>query len=91
MCLSRLLQNSICGVTFEHTQVEGSCKTSDTSYYPADATRTRDAATREGLVKEPYTCERLNSAPGGYQLLTSAVKALEFNFTDPQVYIKIFS
>ena len=82
--LSRLLKESICGVSFEHTQVEGSCKTSDSSYYPADATR-REGATREGLVKEPYTCERLNSVPGGYQVLTDAVKALEFDFTNPQV------
>ena len=42
---------------------EGSCKTSDSSYYPADATR-RDGAMRERLVKDMYICERLCTSAG---------------------------
>lgn len=80
------MQEAIGGITFAHTCVEGSCKTSDDGYYPAQDSSKKDLGERKDkLVKEPYTCERLMSVPGGYQLLTPVKAALTFDFTNPQV------
>ena len=38
------------------------------------------------LISEPYTCERLSYTRGGYKDLTGSCAALQFDFTDPQVY-----
>ena len=39
----------------------------------------------DGLCREPYTCEKLNSIRGGYTALSQGCPALQFDFTDPQV------
>ena len=39
----------------------------------------------EGLAREPYTCERLNSISGGYRQLSGACPALTIDFTNPLV------
>ena len=37
------------------------------------------------MEPEPYTTERLDTLPAKYKLLTDAVRAFTFNFTDLQV------
>ena len=56
--------------------LEGTCQASPTS-----------AARQKRLVREPYTCERLCQVRGGFTQLTEAVASMEFDFSNPEVYM----
>ena len=47
--------------------------------------RGRERGRGGGLVKEPYTCERLNCVTGGYTQLSVVHTALSIDFTNPEV------
>ena len=79
--------------------LEGSCKSEQDSYWTTaeqemNCENKREEEERkeerkksaDRLTSEPYTCERLSYTRGGYKDLTGSCTALQFDFTDPQVY-----
>ena len=41
---------------------------------------------KDSLIEEPYSCERLSLIKGSFKYLSTPQVALQFNFNDPQVF-----
>ena len=63
------------------SEVDLTCRTSMPSDFHGE----------EGIEWEPYTTEKMTRLSGGYKLLTDVTEALEIDFNNPKVSVRILT
>ena len=84
--IHRLISSEVGGILVKPILLEGSCKALEGDDGPLSMASGKSSSGKE-LTREPYTCERLTQIRGGYRALTAASPVLQFDFTNPEVWL----